>query len=708
MRSRWAKTLATLFTLAGLSLAGLAIGAPAQAVSHGTPEAPNPVVASAHTATGLVQDAAVPAVAPVTLGAGYVFDDAAALSASDAAAAQSRLELLRADTGLDLWVAFVPEFSDPIDAMEWANDTATRNGLGPTQYLLAVAVDTRQFYLSGDTSGPLSDEQLGNIEQQIRLPLGQLDWLGAVNAAADGITDAAASGSGAPGNNASGADAGGSMVWLFIVLLVLVAIGVIVWAVVSRRKKATAGGTGPRGVQQISTEELGRQAGSALIATDDAIRTSEEELGFARAQFGDAATADFETVLATAKNNLNQAFTLKQKLDDHIPDTEEETRAWNTQILQLCHEANTGLDAKAADFDALRKLEANAPEALAHVQGERVTVAPMIVAAAQSLQTLAGRYSANALATVGDNPAQASTRLAFADEQLDTAQRLIGEGKGGEAAVSIRAAEEAVDQAKMLAQAVDKLGADLAGAEQAVTAAIAHLESDVAQANHLPDPDGRVAGAIALVNQQIATARSALAAPTIAPLQVLQGLDAANTEIDGVVAGVRDAAAAQQHAQQILQQTLLTAQAQVSAAEDYVTARRGAVGAEARTRLAEAGASLVHAQQLQAADPQQALAYAQRANQLAAQAIQFAQNDVGSFQQRQGGGGSNIAGAVLGGIVINSLLGGGGGGRGRGGRSGGFGGGFGGSSGGGRSGGGRSSGSFGGGGTRSRRGGGRF
>ena len=130
--------------------------------------------------------------------------------------------------------------------------------------------------------------------------------------------------------------------------------------------------------------------------------------------------------------------------------------------------------------------------------------------------------------------------------------------------------------------------------------------------------------------------------------------------------------------------------------------------------LAEAGASLVRAQQLQAADPQQAMQHAQRADQLAGAAIQYAQNDVSAFDGgglggmlgggssygRQGGGGGML-GAVLGGIVINSMLGGGGG------SSGGLGGMFGG--GGGRSGGGmRSPGSFGGGGTRARRGGGRF
>lgn len=699
MRARWAFALAT-----AALLAGAAIGTPAAADASSPPTAQHSAVQQS------AAQQLLPATAPVTLGTGYVLDDAGVLTNGEEDMVQARLEQLRADTDLDLWVAFVPEFSSPSDAAEWANDTATRNGLGPTQYLLAVAVDTRQFYLSGDSSGPLSDAQLAAIEQQrIRPALGTLDWVGAVDAAATGITDAAGGGTGAPGGGNTGGGAG----WI-VVVIVVIGIGVVIWAVASRRKKTAPGAHGPSQIAQRSTADLGRGAASALVATDDAIRTSEEELGFASAQFGDAATSDFQAALESAKTKLNQAFTLKQKLDDHIPDSEEDVRAWNTQILQLCEEANATLDAKAADFDALRKLEANAPEALAHVQGERVAVTPLIAAATASLERLAGRYEQSALATVADNPAQASTRLAFADEQLDAAQRLIGEGKGGEAAVSIRAAEEAVDQARLLTQAVDKLGADLTAGEQRIAAAIAHLEGDVAQASHLPDPEGHIAGAVAFVNQQLAAARTALAAPRIAPLQVLQGLDEANTRIDGVVAGVRDAAAAQQRAQQSFQQSLLSAKAQVSAAEDYITARRGAVGADARTRLAEAGASLVHAQQLQGIDPQQALAYAQRANQLAAQAIQFAQQDVGSFERNQGGGGGggNVAGAVLGGILINSLLGGGGGGRGRGGGfgGGGFGGGFGGGGrpSGGRSGGGRSSGSFGGGGTRSRRGGGRF
>ena len=131
---------------------------------------------------------------------------------------------------------------------------------------------------------------------------------------------------------------------------------------------------------------------------------------------------------------------------------------------------------------------------------------------------------------------------------------------------------------------------------------------------------------------------------------------------------------------------------------------RPAVRREARTRLAEAGASLVQARQLQQTDPAAALPYAQRANDLAAQAIQYAQNDVGAFGSGAGGmfggsggsgSGGNVMGAILGGIVINSLLGGGGRSSGGGGfGGGGFGGG---GFGGGSRGGGMSPGSFGGG-----------
>ena len=668
--------------------------------------------------------AAASATDPVTLGSTRVVDQSDVLSSGEESAVDARLRALNSSSGVDLWVVYVPTFTDPSSPEEWANTTVTNNGLGPHQYLLAIATDGRTFYLSGDSDGPVTEDQLGTIEQQrIQPALAAEDWSGAAFAAADGL--AAAIGGGSGGTD----DGGGALVPVLLIVVVIALAGLVIWIVVRSRRKTrqpavAGGGAGAGGapvdpLAGLSTEDLARRASSALVQTDDAIKTSEQELGFARAEFGDAAAKEFDDALTAARNDLDEAFALKQKLDDEQPDAEADVRAWNARIIQLCEHAGSELDAKAAAFDELRKLEQNAPAALAHVTDLHAQVSGEHAAAVTALTALQQRYAPAALATVADDPAQAQQRLDFAREQLTTAQQQLDAGNGGAAAVSIRAAEDAVAQAQLLQNAIGKLGADLAKAETDAAALIADLEKDIATASALPDTGGRLAPVVAATRQQVDAARALLTGSAQQPLVALQGLDKANREIDAMLAGVRDAQERADRAQRQLGALMTQAQAQVSAAEDFITSRRGAIGAEARTRLAEAGAALVQARQLQQADPAQAVQYAQRANDLAAQAIQYAQNDVGAFGSGAGGmfggsggsgSGGNVMGAILGGIVINSLLGGGG--RSSGGRSsggGGFGGGgFGGGFGGGSRGGGMSPGSFGGGGTRSRRGGGRF
>lgn len=645
---------------------------------------------------------------PVELRSAYVIDESGVISASDLTTVEERLGALYDATSTDLYVAIVPSFTNPSDSEEWANSVASLNGMGINQYLLAISTEGSQYYISADSAGPMTFSQLDKVEQAIVPDLRAGDFAGAIITAADEF-EAALNGTGPAASGGLGFLPG-----LLIALVVIAVIALVIWLIVRSRRTGGKGATA-KPIEQRSTQDLAREASSLLVETDDAIKTSEQELGFARAQFGDSATDEFVQTLERAKASLTQAFLLKQQLDDSTPDTEEQVRAWNAQIIDLCTTANRELDEKAAAFDELRKLEQNAPEALARVQQERTEVGADITAAESALAGLRARYAPEALVTVADNPQQASALLQFADEQLAQAQSDLAAGRGGEAAVGIRAAEDAVAQARLLETSIDTHANALAEGAKSAAELVADLEKDLATASTLPDPDGRIAGVIASTRTQVEQARANLAGAAMRPLFTLQNLEAANEQIDTLIAGVRDAQQRAQRAQQMLGQTIMQAQAQVSAAEDFITSRRGAIGAEARTRLAEAGAALVQAKQLQASSPEQALPLAQHANQLAAQAIQSAQSDVGAFNSYGGGGGGgggNMLGAVLGGIVINSLLSGGGG-RGRsGGRrsTGGFSGfGCGGFSGGGssrRSG--RSAGSFGGGGTRSRRGGGRF
>ncbi|WP_460776275.1 TPM domain-containing protein [Microbacterium sp. GXF7504] len=594
---------------------------------------------------GIVLGTALPAAAegPVPLGQGSVTDTAGVLSGAETAAAEERLDTLRDETGLDLWVVFVSDFTSPADAEEWANTTAEQNGLGPTQYLLAVAVDGRRFYLSGDSAGPLTENQLGTIEQGVQPFLRDEDWAGAVDAAADGMTSAAGGGSGAP---SSGSASGGGAGTVIAVIAVVAIIVVVVFFVVRARRKRGAVVGDPA---SEPLESLATRAAQALVQADDAVRTGQEELGFASAQFGDAATAQLQAALTEAQQDLDQAFRIRQQLDDGTPDTPEQQRAWHRQTLELAEGAQARLQEQVGAFAELRKLEQDAPAALERLTAQRASTAAGTDAAEGALARLSGSYTAAAVAPVADNVAQARERLALADAQIAAAGQALAAGDSGAAAVAIHTGEQAVSQAGQLLTAVESHGTRLAEAATQLPALRAEVERDIAAAAALPDADGRI-------HQAVAAAQQALtAAPGGDPLQALQQLQDADSHLDTLIGQARDAAERAARARAVLSATLTQANAQAATAADFIASRRGAVGATARTRLAEAQTALGQAQALAQADPEQALALAQRAEQLARQSLQAAQSDVGSFSSTSRGGGGDL-GAMLGGIVIGSAL----------------------------------------------------
>ncbi|KAA9085157.1 TPM domain-containing protein [Microbacterium radiodurans] len=657
---------------------------------------------------------------PVDLGSGRVVDQVNALEPGQERSLEERLAALPAESGIDLWVVYVDSFTSPSDAEGWANEVAQRGGLGPNQYLLAVATEQRTFYLSGDSAGPVDGDTLTRIENQDLVPaLRQDDWGGAAFAAAGALSDAV-SGAGGGGSGGSGTGGGSGSpggVPVLTIVLGLLAVGAVIAVVVVLVRRRRAGGRTPgaNGAPAVPIAELARRSAAALVAADDAITTSQQELGFATAQFGEEPARAFAATLAQARKDLDEAFSLQQELDDDQPDTEERVRGIHERILELCAHADAELDARTDEFDQLRALEQNAPEALGRIQQTRETAAAGLDAATAALAKLTAAYASDELAAVDDNPEQARTRLAYADEQLAAAQAAIAAGDGSTAAISLRAAEGAVAQAAQLEKSVDTVAADLATAERDAAALIAELEQDVAAAAGAPDPNGALAPVAAQTRQQIDIARAQLTGTQRRPQAALSALLGANTAIDSALAGARDAAQREARARQTLEQQLQQARAQVSAAEDYIATRRGAVGATARTRLAEARASLDRAEATAQIEPERALSDAARAVQMSGLAMESARGDVGGFGTGSpGGDSSGMMGAMLGGMIINSLLSGGssgrrssgfggsgfGGGFGGGSRGGGFGGGF----GGGRS---RSGGgSFGGG--RSRSGGGRF
>lgn len=592
----------------------------------------------------LVAGASASAVAPGPLGDDYVTDSANVLTASEESTANARLAAAHQETGLDLYVVFVDQFTDPTDRIAWADETAEFNGLGDAQYLLAVSTEGRQYYLSSPNGGSLSNGALDRIEENVLPELRANDFAGAVTAAAEQLEKEQA----APGRNtaiAVGVGAG-------VVVIGGTAFGVS--RVVRKRRVQQS-------VEQDLTQ-LDRTSGAALVAADDAVKTSAQELDFARAQFGDAAVIDFSTALETARGQLLEAFTLRQQLDDATPDTEAQRRDWLHRIIELCESVDETLDAQAESFERLRAIEQNAPAALAALTERRARAAGVSATAAAEIARLSATYAADELGALTGGPQQADSLLAFAAEREATASGALTAAApdSGAASIAIREGEAAVAQAEALHQAIAAHGTELTGIEVRCAELIAELESDVAGARSVHDADGSVGAAITATEQQIAQARTDLSGTERRPSRAVQALESANTHIDGVVASAQEAA----RARQLLDAQLAQAGDQVRQAEAYIDARRGAVGATARTRAAEARAALSRAEAARVADPQSALAETQRATQLASEALGSAQTDVSGFGNGAYGGYGPAAGGTRGGnssagdIAIGAILGG--------------------------------------------------
>lgn len=662
---------------------------------------------------------------PVTLSRqGQITDRVGALGDRQPAVAAA-LDKLYADRRIQLFVAYVDDFSGR-SAQSWADATAQKNGLGQNDLLLAVATGARQYAYSADVDSGFTEQQLAAVAQTAIEPaLRQNDWAGAAIGAANGYNAVLGGqpvpvptitpGPADPGGGASGENGAGDFV---LPVVAVGAAGALAAYAYTRRKRKAAGGGGrgtttgpgwPEGApDRLPLPELDGRAKTLLVETDDAVRTSTEELGFASAQFGEEAVGPFTEAVEYAKGELTHAFRLRQQLDDAYPEDDATRRRMLDEIVARCTEANRRLDAESADFDRLRDLEKNAPQALAAVEERYLELTGRATTAEATLTALTRRYADSASAPVAAAPGQAKDRLLFAATNLGLAHAAVDAGQNGAAAVHVRAAEGAVDQAATLVDAVERRAQELAEAAGKLTGALNETETDLADARGLltgttegtstADLRGRIGRAEAV----LADVRQEEASGRYDPIDTLRRIEEADAALDEALSGARERESGRQRAVALLDQAMLSARSAIGAATDYVTTSRGAVGSKARTRLAEAGRHLERAGSLAAADPSGALAEAQRADTMARQAQQLAEQDVRAYQDPYAGRRGGQGGAVLGGIILGEILRGAGGfGRGGGGGGGGgFGGGFGGG------GGGSGPGSFGGGGTRGRMGGG--
>jgi hypothetical protein len=419
-----------------------------------------------------------------------------------------------------------------------------------------------------------------------------------------------------------------------------------------------------------------RQARAALVLADDCVRTSREELSFVHERFGEVEVEPFTHAVRAAETELSAAFAIWRRYEEGAPAEPDARRQALVGVIGRCAEAGRRLDAETPALDGLRGLERGVGGALEVAEGRFRELTARATAAQGTLAALHERYPPLAGGSVTGYVEQAKDRLVFATDQLNRARRADGSGAREGAAGHLRAAEGAVAQAGTLVDAVERLAdrlrqaaglvppalteaeARLRGVRHGETGVEARQEADKgARAEKESGPEtetalegkqgqkeeavsagrvwtspaaGELHARLAHADAVLAAVRAETTGGPYDPLDALRRITRALARLGAGRSGVLDTAA------------LLVARGSVAGAEEFVAVHRGAVGAEARARLAQAVRSL-------------AAEDAEGADTVSRQARELAERDVrthGNPYAGTDGDSAGRAGAVLGGILL--------------------------------------------------------
>ncbi|MEO3761099.1 TPM domain-containing protein [Mycobacterium sp. B14F4] len=600
---------------------------------------------------------------------GYVTDNAGVLSSAQRNQVTSAVDALYSDRRTRLWVVYVDSFTGQ-SAETWAANTRRVSDLGDFDALLAVAtVDRAYAFLVPDSATELSSSRVESLRRNdIEPALRQNDWVGAAVAAANGLNAS-------PGS-------GGGITWVGVVVMLgvlAIAVGLLLlWRRRRRRKRREAefaaarrvDPADPQALAAVSLDALDDLSRAMVVDVDNAVRTSEHELEIAVEEFGAARTEPFTRAVDNAKTTLTQAFNVRQILDDAIPETPAQRRDLLTRVVVAAAKADRELDAQSEAFAELRDLVINAPTRLTAMTQQVVDITARLGPSEQTLAQLRTEFAAEALTSVNGNVDAAKELLTFADENItrgrDLANRPVA-GQQAELVECVRAAESALAQARSLLDSVDSAASDIRRAAATLPAAIEDIQNGIKQAGDLLR-QGSVPKAAQLTEARDAAGAAVAEAQrtgSVDPLGAFTQLTAADANLDRLLVAVEEEREAAERLNRALEEALFTARSRVRSASDFIDTRRGIVGPEARTRLAEAVRQIGAAETKRSTDPAEAIAHANGAAMLAAQAQTLANADMQNAQRSYmgpfggGGGGGGNMGAIIGGILIGNILSGG-------------------------------------------------
>lgn len=566
-----------------------------------------------------------------------------------------------ASSGKPVKVVVVANFSGT-DADSWCKQTVERSSLtnGTVVYVIAYSQrrDAACSY-NGPSSSSLQNAVRASDAQLTPNPLTSSAVANGVNAFVNtlvsGTSSSASSSTSSSHSTASGAtnDDTGSLFGMFVMFLLLVG-GVIAVAIgvarSSRRNRLAA-----QQAAQVDAESAARAAQEAnrqLLSADEQVRTATDELNYARAQFGLSSTDEFARAIEAGKAAVSRGFSAQGQMNSATLPAEQLRLA--TAIMRDLGANMNPLSAIQASFATKRAEQASLPERIAEARERLAEELTDLERAKSELASISALYPAQMLASLQDNPEQASALLTSARTALDTAEASASTDRA-HAASALDTALRALTMANHQTDAIFSAKSDLDAIRDRLVAAISSISSDITDVNELHTDPAVFNPMVADAHAAIAEAQAALA-NTGDPLAALEHLRMSEATLDAALEPLRTKEEAYEKARAAAEAQISLAESAVSQAQRYVQGRRGAIDLELRSTLNNAEAALSTAHRLLEDDPESASSHAMNARALADNVMATPiQNFGGSWGQPTTGNGS-YTGSSLGDFLLWSTL----------------------------------------------------
>ena len=393
-----------------------------------------------------------------------------------------------------------------------------------------------------------------------------------------------------------------------------------------------------RGAQQLDVHDadLAKRAGRALVAADERIRVTADELGFAEAELGADATAQLSEALVAVRRHLRDAFRLNRLNHEAIPGSADEVRARYLRIVELCELAEDELDEQTSALADRVARARRAPEIIAGVRADT--------------ERLRARIRTPARPSSASPPAMRRRRLSTWRPTLrrpiscsDSPSTAWAWASGGvrpdmreQANVALEASVESIRRAATLLDAVETFEVEALRAESTLAALVEESRRDLAAA--LEEPRSR------RVADMIGELQAALAALPPAgvntdPFAHLSRLREAHAALDAAIEAARGRATRPIQPMAHVHHAIKDADRQLDVARDAIARHRSWIGAEALTLLAESeriridlshslGSSAETVRVTDQADREQMIAMARSVATLAGEALHVARRDI--------------------------------------------------------------------------------